>query len=72
MRKIKEVTLSSKGQVTIPIEIRNFLNVKCGDSISFFIDDNEIKLTNSNNIDIQLKNDKMKTSIKRGKNNGCK
>jgi len=31
-------TITSKGQTTIPIEIRKFLNLKTGDKINFFVD----------------------------------
>lgn len=33
-------TLSSKGQITIPKKIRNYLKLKTGDSIQFFISKN--------------------------------
>jgi antitoxin PrlF len=36
--------LTSKGQVTIPIAIRNKLNLKTGDTIDFRIQDGEVKL----------------------------
>ena len=35
---MKNSTLTSKGQVTIPKEIRDFLKVKSGDLIDFIID----------------------------------
>jgi antitoxin PrlF len=35
---MKSATLSSKGQVTIPKEVRDFLKVKSGDLIDFVID----------------------------------
>ncbi|MEI7948033.1 MAG: AbrB/MazE/SpoVT family DNA-binding domain-containing protein [bacterium] len=34
-------TLSSKGQVTIPVSIREFLGIKTGDSIDFVFTKNE-------------------------------
>jgi antitoxin PrlF len=37
---IKEVisTITSKGQVTIPVEVRNYLGIKTNDKIAFVID----------------------------------
>jgi antitoxin PrlF len=35
---MKTSTLTSKGQVTIPKEIRDFLKVKSGDLIDFIVD----------------------------------
>lgn len=32
-------TLTHKGQTTIPIQIRNYLNLEAGDKLEFFIDD---------------------------------
>jgi len=34
-------TITSKGQVTIPVEVRRHLNLKTGSKISFVIDDEE-------------------------------
>jgi|GEM_PF-6665942 len=34
-------TLSSKGQITIPVSIREFLGIKTGDSIDFVFTKNE-------------------------------
>lgn len=33
--------LTSKGQLTIPIELRNLLNIKEGDRLAFVLDENE-------------------------------
>ncbi len=38
MRKIAS-TLSSKGQITIPVEVRKYLGIKQGDKLSFVIED---------------------------------
>ena len=38
-------TLSSKGQVTIPVEIRNFLRLNTGDRIDFVVfDTNRVEM----------------------------
>lgn len=40
-------TITSKGQVTIPIDIRNMLNLEEGDKLSFKIEDSKtVKLQN--------------------------
>jgi len=33
--------LTSKGQLTIPVELRTLLNIKEGDRLAFFLDENE-------------------------------
>ena len=33
-------TISSKGQITIPLEIRNRLGLKSGDRVEFVVEDN--------------------------------
>lgn len=33
-------TISSKGQITVPLEIRNRLGLKTGDRVEFVVDDN--------------------------------
>lgn len=67
MQKIKEVILSSKCQITVPKAIRDILQVESGNSLVFLIEDNEIKLTSTNNLNIKLKNEKKKTVIKKEK-----
>ena len=38
-------TVTSKGQVTVPAEIRRYLGLRCGDKLSFVVtDDGEIVL----------------------------
>ncbi len=34
-------TITSKGQITIPIEVRNKLGLKAGDQINFFVDEDD-------------------------------
>lgn len=65
MQKIKEAVLSSKGQITVPKIIRDLLDVKSGDSLTFYIEDNEVKLTSTNNIDIKLKNKNKKSVVRK-------
>lgn len=42
--------ISSKGQVTIPIEIRRKLGIKEGDKVVFWEKDNNVILLNSNRL----------------------
>ena len=65
MNKIKEAILSSKGQITVPKVIRDLLQVESGDSLAFYIEDNEVKLTSTNNIDIKLKNKNKKSVVRK-------
>lgn len=43
-----EAKLTSKGQITIPVEVRRVLNVKSGDHISFNINEHGITIDKSN------------------------
>lgn len=67
MQKIKEAILSSKGQITVPKAIRKILNVENGDSLVFYIEDNEVKITSTSNLDIKLKNEKRKAYVRKEK-----
>jgi antitoxin PrlF len=44
---MKEVlaTMTSKGQLTIPAEVRRQLGLKAGDRVVFHIEDHEVRLT---------------------------
>ena len=64
MQKIKEVILSSKGQITVPKTIRELLHVENGDSLVFYIENDEDKLTGTKNIELKLKNEKQIIVIK--------
>lgn len=64
MQKIKEAILSSKGQITVPKAIRELLHVENGDSLVFYIENDEVKLTGTKNIELKLKNSKQITIIK--------
>ena len=37
----------SKGQVTIPKDIRNILKISVGDRLSFIVENNEVRIENS-------------------------
>lgn len=65
MNKIKEAILSSKCQITVPKVIRDLLQVESGDSLAFYIEDNEVKITSTSNLDIKLKNENKKTVIRK-------
>ena len=67
MQKIKEAVLSSKGQITVPKAIREILHVENGDSLVFYIEDDEVKITSTNNLDIKLKNEKRKAFVRKEK-----
>lgn len=67
MQKIKEAVLSSKGQITVPKAIRELLRVENGDSLVFYIEDDEVKITSTSNLDIKLKNEKRKAYVKKEK-----
>lgn len=64
MQKIKEAILSSKGQITVPKAIRELLHVENGDSLVFYIENDEVKLTGTKNIELKLKNSRQITVIK--------
>jgi antitoxin PrlF len=40
-------TLTAKGQVTIPAEVRRFLNLKPGDQVAFVVEDGRVTLVRS-------------------------
>jgi AbrB family looped-hinge helix DNA binding protein len=43
---MKEIlsTLSNKGQVTVPVEVRRSLGLKTGDKIAFVLDNDQVRL----------------------------
>lgn len=65
MHKLKEAVLSSKCQITIPKAIRDILNVNSGESVAFYVEDNDVILTSVKNLSIEFKDKKCKMSIKR-------
>ena len=44
---IENAVISSKGQITIPKEIRNVLGVDSGEKITFVVVDDEVKIVNA-------------------------
>lgn len=45
---IDNAKVMSKGQITIPKDIRNILGLSCGDRVSFIVDNNKnVRLVNS-------------------------
>ena len=67
MFKFKEVVLSSKCQITIPKAIRDILEVKNGDSLVFYIEDNEVKLTSLANLNIKIRDKNKNVTVSKGK-----
>lgn len=63
---IKEAKLSDKCQITIPKQIRDVLGIDKGDNVVFYIENDEIKLTGTKNINLKLKNTKRVTVVKGG------
>ena len=46
---MRDATLTSKGQVTIPAEVRRRLGLRPGDHIGFVIDGDEVRLVRKEN-----------------------
>ena len=44
---IENAKIMSKGQVTIPKDIRDMLNIQPGDRISFIVEGNTVRIVNS-------------------------
>ena len=42
-------SVTSKGRVTIPVEIRRLLGVRAHDKVAFRVEDNKVQLTRSGN-----------------------
>lgn len=52
---LKEAKISQKGQITIPREIRELLQVELGEKIVFFVDeDKQVRVLNSNKIQVKI------------------
>lgn len=67
-------TLTAKGQVTIPVEVRRFLNLKPGDQIAFVLEDGRVTVVRSEDrieasfgliqADLSIGSDEMKRTIR--------
>ncbi len=51
MRKLR-AKVTSKGQITIPVEIRRFLSVNAGDAVSFTVEGETVRLEGSSDIGV--------------------
>ena len=63
---IKEAKLSDKCQITIPKQVRDILSIDKGDTVLFYFENDEIKLTGSKNANLKLNNIKKVAKIKNG------
>lgn len=61
--------LTAKNQITIPKMIREKLDVKDGDSLIFYIDNNEVKLSNRKNCKVEIEDKQKLVGIEKGNNN---
>ena len=59
--------ITSKGQITVPKNIRELLEVSYGDSIVFYKDGNNIHIINKNEINVSPKGGQKSVLIKGGK-----
>lgn len=51
--KFEVSKVSSKGQITIPQAIREFLSIEMGDSVSYIVNGNEVILKKAEPLDIE-------------------
>ena len=59
--------LTSKGQITIPKQIRDLLNLEQGDSVVFYVDENKnIKIANKKDCTVLLDENSKQFVVKRG------
>ena len=59
--------LTSKGQITIPKQIRDLLNLEQGDSVVFYVDDNKnIKIANKKDCTVLPDENSKQVVVKRG------
>ena len=57
---INDAKVMSKGQVTIPKNIRNILGVETGDRVTFIVDGNNVRVVNSAIYSLQKFQEQMK------------
>lgn len=59
--------LTSKGQITIPKQIRDLLNLEQGDSVVFYVDENKnIKIANKKDCTVLPDENSKQVVVKRG------
>ena len=59
--------LTSKGQITIPKQIRDLLNLEQGDSVVFYVDENKnIKIANKKDCTVLHDENSKQVVVKRG------
>ena len=59
--------LTSKGQITIPKQIRDLLNLEQGDSVDFYVDENKnIKIANKKDCTVLPDENSKQVVVKRG------
>lgn len=59
--------LTSKGQITIPKQIRDLLNLEQGDSVVFYVDENKnIKIANKKDCTVLPDENSNQVVVKRG------
>lgn len=66
MEFLVSAKLTSKNQITIPKMVREKLDVKDGDSLLFFIDNNEVKLSNRKNCKVEIEDKERQVGIEKG------
>mgnify|MGYP003539920067 FL=1 len=55
----------SKGQITIPKDVRKILGVDCGDRVTFIVEGNTVRLVNSTLYTMQMLQAEMKDEAER-------
>ena len=53
MKKNNSSSISIKGQTTIPSKVRDYLNISQGDTISYIMENNEVKIQKVKDIDLE-------------------
>jgi len=69
MELLVSAKLTAKNQITIPKMVREKLDVKDGDSLIFYIDNNEVKLSNRKNCKVKIEDEERQVGIEKGNNN---
>ena len=53
MKKNNSSSMSVKGQTTIPSKVRDYMNISPGDTISYIMENNEVKIQKVKDIDLE-------------------